>query len=267
MSNTVFPVVRRSLVIVLALLALASACKKDPKLPPPGSSQPDKFLFDRGTQLLQQKNWIAAREYFSKIVESYPNSPYRQDAKLGIGDAYLGEGRLDAVILGANEFKEFLQYFPLNRKADYAQSRLCYAGSKQMLSSQRDQTATEAAIKECDTFLNNQAYAASMYRPDVEKIRRQAQDRLSQHAFEVGVTYLRQRYPPGAISRFMQVLADDPGYSKKDEVYFYLGEAYVKSARKVEALPMYERLLSEYPKSKYAKKAEARVKQLKEGKD
>jgi outer membrane protein assembly factor BamD len=259
----VFPVVRRSLVIALAALAFASACgKKDPKLPAPGSAEPDKFLFDHGTQLLQQKNWIAAREYFRKIVDNYPNSPYRQDAKLGIGDAYLGEGRIESVILGANEFKEFLQYFPLNRKADYAQSRLCYAGSKQMLSSQRDQTATETAIKECDTFLNNQAYAASMYRPDVEKIRRQAQDRLSQHAFEVGVTYLRQRYPPGAISRFLQVLADDPGYTKKDEVYYFLGEAYMKADRKVEALPIYQRLLTEYPNSKYAKKAQERVKKL-----
>ena len=261
---TVLPVLRRSLVIILAALALTSACgKKDPKLPAAGSSEPDKFLFDRGTQLLQQKNWIASREYFRKIVDNYPNSPYRQDAKLGIGDAYLGEGRVESIILGANEFKEFLQYFPLNRKADYAQSRLCYASSKQMLSPQRDQTATENALKECDAFLNNRAYAASMYRSDVEKTRRHAQDVLSQHAFEVGLTYLRQRYPPGAISRFLQVLADDPGYSKIDEVYFYLGEAYVKAGRKVEALPLYDRLLSEYPKSKYAKKAEARAKELK----
>ena len=42
---------------------------------------------------------------------TYPGSPYRADAKLGIGDAYLGEARSDSTVLAANEFREFLNFF------------------------------------------------------------------------------------------------------------------------------------------------------------
>ena len=107
--------------------------KKDPKLPAVGSADADKFLFERGTSALEKKNWLDAREYFKKLVDTYPQSTYRQDAKLGIGDSYLGEKRDRVAILAVNEFREFLQYFPLNPKADYAQYRICAAEAKQML--------------------------------------------------------------------------------------------------------------------------------------
>ena len=44
-----------------------------------------------GTEELNEKNWLTAREYFRQLMESYPQSQYRADAKLGIGDTYLGE--------------------------------------------------------------------------------------------------------------------------------------------------------------------------------
>jgi outer membrane protein assembly factor BamD len=254
----------RVVTVLLAALTLVSACGKgDPKLPAPGSSEPDKFLFDRGTQLLKDKNWLAAREYFRKIVDTYPNSTYRQSAKLGIGDSYLGEGHIDSVILGANEFREFLQYFPLHERADYATYRICYAASKQMLSSQRDQTATNDAIRDCDTFLRNQAYAASPYRAEVEKLRRQARDRLSEYEFNVGLTYYQMRNPIGAINRLSQLLGEDPSYTQRDAVYFYFAESLLKLERKAEALPLYERLVAEFPKSKFLKKAKERILELK----
>ena len=124
-----------------------------------------------------------------------PQSTYRADAKLGVGDAYLGEKRVDSLILGVNEFKEFLQYFPLNPKADYAQYRICAAESKQMLSPQRDQTATREALRDCDAFLQNNP--TSKYRTEGEALRRQARDRLSESEFEIGVSYLRMRWYAG----------------------------------------------------------------------
>jgi outer membrane protein assembly factor BamD len=117
------PVIRRFLAAgaALYLLAAAASCGSAPKLPAAGSVDADKFLFDQGTKSLQEKKWLNAREYFRRLVDTYPGSPYRADAKLGIGDAYLGEGRADSIVLAANEFREFLNFFPLNPRADYAQ--------------------------------------------------------------------------------------------------------------------------------------------------
>jgi outer membrane assembly lipoprotein YfiO len=253
-----------TLISTLVLLASAASCgRHNSNLPAPGSVDEDRFLFDKGTALLQDKNWLVAREYFKKLIDTYPQSGFRHDARLGIGDSYIGEGRTESYILAVNEFRQFLQLAPLNRKADYAQYKICLAQSKQMLNSQRDQTATRDALTDCDAFLR--AYPTSQLRPEVEAIRRLARNRLSDHEFGVGLTYFRQKVYQGADSRFRGIIADDPGYSDIDRVYYYLAETmYLGSVgdRKKEALPLYERVL-EFPNSEYLKKAKERIAEIK----
>jgi outer membrane protein assembly factor BamD len=257
----------RALALLLAAVCLAGVAGcggKKSKLPAAGSVEPDQFLMDHGNDALAKKRWLTAREYFKKLVDTYPQSQYRQDAKLGVGDSYLGENTLESNILAANEFKEFLTYYPLNPRADYAQYKVGLAHFKQMLSAERDQTETKEALKEFDRFL--QVYPNSALRPEVEKYRREARDRLSEHEFRVGLGYLRQRWVPGAIGRFKGVLQDDPQYSGRDAVYFYLAEALAKlgtTESKNEALPYYERIGAEFEKSSYSEKAKKRIADLK----
>jgi outer membrane protein assembly factor BamD len=251
------------LVLSLVAVALLAGCHREPKtaLPAPGSSDADKFLFDRGNESLAKKRWVAAREYFKKLVDTYPQSPYRQDAKLGIGDSYIGENTIESNILAANEFKEFLQYFPLNPRADYAQYKAGLAHFRQMLSAERDQTNTQDAITEFDVFLRN--YPNSPYRGEVEKLRQQAKDRLSEASFKVGLLYYRIHNYAGAIARFRDVMTTNPEYVGRDGVYFYLAEIYHKLQQDAEALPLYDRLVKEFDKSDYLGKAQKRITELK----
>jgi outer membrane protein assembly factor BamD len=254
---------RRAMGLVALALALSTlgACGSKQAVPTLGQADADVYLFQRGTELLAKKNWLTAREYFRRLVDSYPQSRLRADAKLGIGDSYLGEGRIESYILGANEFREFLTFFPSSPRADYAVYRLGYAQSKQMLKAERDQTATHEALRELQRFLDS--YPDSKYRPEVEKLHRQARDRLSESEFRKGLLYYRIRNPVGAVSRFAELLKADPTYSKNDAVYYYLAESYVKLNVVPEALPLYDRLLKEFPKSEYRKKAEKRLAELK----
>ena len=245
-------------------MALSACGPKRSKLPAAGSVEADKYLFDHGNDSLAKKRWLTAREYFKKLVDTYPQSPYRQDAKLGVGDSYLGENTLESNILAANEFKEFLTYYPLNPRADYAQYKIGVAHFKQMLGAERDQTETKEALKEFDRFL--QVYPTSPLRAEVETFRRQTRDRLSEHEFKVGLGYLRQRWLPGAIGRFKAVLEADPQYTGRDAVYYYLGEALskAKSAEALtEAVAYYGRIPAEFQKSDYLEKAQKRLAQLK----
>jgi len=258
-------VFRRTALVLCAVLSAAalSACGSKVRLPAVGEAEADKFLYDRGTELLLKKSWINSREYFRRIVDNYPRSIYREEAKLGIGDSFIGEGRIESLILGANEFREFLSYFPRSPRADYAQYRLGYAQFKQMLGPQRDQTATVDAIRELQKFLD--AYPDSKYRPEVVKLNRQARDRLSESEFKIGLLYYRIRWYQGALLRFSALLQSDPEYSKRDELYFYMGEALKRTGLLGEALPMYDKLVKEFDskKSKYFKTAEKRVEEVK----
>ena len=84
-----------SWLVVFALLA-GVGCSSASRRPPAGTPDPDRFLFERGTEELNDKDWFTSREYFRQLVDSYPQSPFRGDAKLGIGDSHLGRARRKA---------------------------------------------------------------------------------------------------------------------------------------------------------------------------
>lgn len=242
----------------LGMVACAGSAQV--KLPPAGSSEPDKFLFDRGNEELSQRHWYAAREYFRNIVDRYPQSAYRPDAKLALGDTYLGENSAESRVLAVNEYQEFLNYFPTHARADYAQFKIAYAHYKQMLSPQRDQTETRETIAEFTDFLTR--FPKSELLPDARKYLREARDRLSEHEFEVGLFYYRVKWCPGAIDRLQQLIKDDPQFSGRDGAYFYTAECYYLSKQNALALPLYDRIVKEFSESEYLDRAQKRVAEL-----
>src|SRR5688572_17912667 len=166
----------RSAMMIVTLVILPS-CSSRPAIPPPGSAQPDRFLFDRGNESLKEEQWTNARTYFQQVVDNYPQSPVRPDAKLGMGDSYLGQSGTENLVLAANEFREFITFYPTHPRADYAQYKLAMSHFGQMRAAERDQTETREALKEFDVFF--QRYPNSSLTPEVRKNWRVARDRLS----------------------------------------------------------------------------------------
>jgi len=255
-----FSSLTRGAVALVAIVALAACHRNKATLPAPGTVDADKYLFDHGTDSLKRRRWLEGREYYKKLVDTYPQSPYRQDAKLGIGDSYLGENSLESNILAVNEFREFLSFFPGNPKTDYAQYKIAVGYANQMLGPERDPTPAQDAMTACEAFMRN--YPTSTYRPEVEKVRRQARDQLSGKDFKVGLQYYRINWFPGAVARFKGLLEADPEYSQRDAVYFYLAEVYRKANNAKEALPYYDRVIKEFEKSEYLERAKKRMAEL-----
>ena len=251
----------RSLVCIL-IVALVSACASGPKKPPVGTLEPDKFLAERGTEELNKKHWLTSREYFRQLMDSYPQSTYRADAKLGLADTYLGEGSAESNVLAINEYREFLSFYPTHPRADYAQFKLGMCHFYQMHGPDRDQTETQSAIAELTTFV--QKFSTSALLSEGRARLREARDRLSDSDYRVAYFYLRtQKFPPAAIDRFNAILKSDPEYSRRDAVYFYLAEALLKVNRSAEALPYLDRLIAEFETSEYLELARKLAETLK----
>ena len=250
-----------ALSLMVLLLAATAACGGKKSIVPAGTAQPDRYLFDRGNEEVQKKHWVNARVYFQQIVDNYPQSPLRPDAKLGLGDSHLGEGSSEQLVYAANEFREFLQFYPTHARADYAQYKLAMSHFKQMRAPERDQTETKEALKAFNEFFER--YPTSTLTPQVRKDWREARDRLSASSFHVGLFYFRSRWYPGAIDRLREVLRDDPSYTGRDAVYFYLAEALTKTDKKAEALPYFDRLVKEFEQSEYLGEARKRMEELK----
>lgn len=253
---------RRATLLVWFVAAIGvSACSAARSQLPPGTAEADKFLFTRGEEEFKERNWLRAREYFRQIVDNYPQSPFRPDAKLYVGDTLIGEDTSESLVLAQNEFREFLTFYPTNPRADYAQFRLAYAYSQQMLAPERDQSATRDVVKELQVFLDR--YPNSSLMPEARKLMREAKDRLSEASYRVGYYYYRIRWYRGAIERFREVLATDPEYTRRDAVYYYLAESLRLTDKKPEALPYYERLLKEFEQSEHLEETRKRITELK----
>jgi outer membrane protein assembly factor BamD len=250
-----------ALAAVLALGLSACASSGVTANGPGAPSDADKVLLDRGTLALKDHKWSAARQYFTKLLDSYPQSEYRADSKLGVGDSYLGEGNSGSFVFALNEFREFLSFYPTNPHADYAQYQLATVHYKQMLSRGRDSTETREAVKEFQAFVDR--YPKSSMLVDARKRLREAKDRLGDDEYGVGLFYLRIKWYTGAEDRFKKLLQDDPGYTHKDALYFSLAETLEKSVKKPEALPYYERLVAEFQQSQYLDEAKRRIALLK----
>ena len=251
-----------ALVLAAAALAAIVACSTGTgRVVPGGTLEPDKFLFDKGNDAMMRKKWLNAREYYKQVVETYTGSVYRPDAKLAIGDTYLGEGSSDALVLAENEFTEFLSFYPTNKRADYAQYKLGLAHFRQMRRPERDQTETREAIQQFRTFVAR--YPNSELMPEVQAKLREARDRLSQADYLVGFFYYRQRWYPGAIDRFQAILKEDPEFTRRDAVLFHLAESYMKVKREAEALPYYERIVEQFEQSEYLVDTRRRIDEAK----
>lgn len=247
---------------VVLLAALTGACATGAaRKPPTGTPNPDKFLFDRGTENLNKRRWVVAREYFRQLVDTYPQSEYRADGKLGIGDTYMGEHSAESFVLAINEFREFLNFYPTSKRADYAQYKLAMCHFYQMRDPMRDQTETRDAIRELDTFVAR--YPQSTLHDEAKQHLREARDRLDRWDLQVGIQYYRFKWYAGAIGRLQPLVNNDPEFTDRDAAYFYLGESLMKVKQDAAALPMFERLVKEFERSVYLEAAKKRIEELK----
>jgi outer membrane protein assembly factor BamD len=251
---------RRHAVPFVALAVLSAGCGARQELVPPGAVDADRVLYERGQEAVKERRWADARDYFTRVIDGYPQSQYRADAKLGMGDVYLEQGSAESLVLAQAEFRDFLAYFPTSPKADYAQYRLAMTHFEGMRAPERDQTETRAAVSELTRFVER--YPDSELIDEARTRLREARDRLSESSFRVGLHYFRTGWFPGAVPRFLELLEEDPGYRRRDEIYYYLAESFRRAENKTEALSYYERLVAEFESSEYLQEARERIAEL-----
>ena len=249
---------------VATALACSSGFDRRPELPS-GDVDADRLLFERGTAALEESDWTDARVYFVSIRDEYPQSQYRADARLAIGDTYEGEGTLEASVLALDEYQDFLSLYPTHPRAGYAQYKVGLVHFAQMRRAERDQTSTLNAVLAFETFIS--LYPTDPLLSVVRERLRDARDRLSEHDFVVGRYYHRLKNYAGAISRFRQILDGDPAYTRRDEVYFYLAESLASTNQTTEAIPYFARLVDEFDASQYLEQAKSRIAELEGGQE
>ena len=200
-----------------------------------------------------------------RIRDNYPQSALRAASRIGIIDTFEGQANVTSYVAAMNELREFLRlYPPTHELAPLAQYKLGMVYFNQMRRPERDQSETRSAIEEFEAFVDQYADVAEAQLLDEVRARlREARDRLSDSSFYVGRFYYRLEYYAGAIDRFREILARDPGYARRDLVYYHLADSLAETDRGPEALPLFERLVAEFPQTEFLEAATQRIAELK----
>ena len=94
-----------------------------------------------------------------------------------------------------------------------------------------------------------------------EKIK-DCEERLAAHTLSIGELYYKRAAYKASTSRLIDILTAYPNYSEMDKVYYFLGDSYYKWNKVEESIPYFRKLITDFPQSKYAKKATERMEEI-----
>jgi outer membrane protein assembly factor BamD len=253
---------KRTLTLLLAvsLAAASSGCRgvKKPEIAPELATS-DEALFKEAEKYIK-KDPERARLYLRQIIDSFPQSFYAQRAQLAIADTYFAAGDEGNMILAAAEYRQFISRFPVSPSAPYAQYQIAMSYFKKILKPGRTQEKTVQALAEFKRVATT--YPGT---EEAEKARekiKECEERLAEHTFGIGYHYYRVGAYKSSVTRLTEALTNYPFYSRLDKLYYYIGDSYFRWGKVDQAGPFFTKLITDYPKSKYAKKAQKRLREI-----
>jgi outer membrane protein assembly factor BamD len=235
------------------------------------SAEPDKVLYDRAQADLKAGRYTEGRLALQTLINTYPDSEYLAKAKLAVADSYYKEGGTSNLTQSIQEYNDFRTFFPFLDEAAYAQMQIGLAHYKMMEKSDRDKTQGEAAEDAFQAFLLS--YPQSPLTPKAEQYLRDVQEVLADSDYKVAYYYYTKTDYRAAAARLVEVTDRYPLYSQNDDALWMLGNIYerAKQVSRSEddknhwsdlASKCYDRIVRDYPLSKYAPSSKVRLKDM-----
>ncbi len=218
----------------------------------------DRVLFEEAAKEVRKGHFDTGRLLFSTIINTYPDSAFLPLAKLAIADSFFLEGTTSALIQAAQQYQDWLTFFPTDPLADNAMLKVAEAEMRQMGLSDRDISHARKAEQRLKSLL--QQYPKSSLRPIVESRLREVQENLAMHNLTIARYYgdkfaLGKGGLKGSQSRLKEIVEKYPCFSFNDEVLFRLASTYQSEEEPDEAAKYYQQLIAGYPDSEFNEKA------------
>ena len=245
------------LVVVVGLLALpACASKRKAKKEQEAQFLTASSLYQAAKAEFEKRNLRKARTLLEKIQFSGDDRQTLEPlVRLLLADAtfYLGDDL--SLIEARSKYLDFVTLYGDHPLAPYAQFQAGVCSLKQAANPARDQSETAVAITDLRDVVRR--YPESPFAAASKEALVRAETNLAEHEFLVGRFYLQKRKYRAATARFRGLMDTYPHYEHREKLYFHLGKALLLGESVSEGKSCLDRLLADYPESRYAKEAKA----------
>lgn len=206
----------------LMLAATLSACAFGASETVVEEPAPPEELMARADALFAEERWAAAATAYGEVERLHPASTLVKRAMIRSAESSYRDYNYDQTVVTATRFLEF---YPSDERAPYAQYMIAMSFYNQITDVDRDQSVTRQALQQLRTLINR--YPNSEYAREGQLKLDLTVDHLAGQEMTVGRYYLRRRQYVGAINRFRTVVERYQSTTHVAEALHRLVEAYL----------------------------------------
>lgn len=213
----------------------------------------------KGNESLRTKDYLDAEKYFEYVKTKYPYLDAAKEAEIRLADTDFDRERYTEA---RDRYNNFVKLHPTHPKVDYAAFRAALTHYKDMPSEffilppskEKDQSQVRAANKALTDFVRS--YPNSIYQPEAKRILDDTRRRLAQHELYVADFYAKRDKWPAVAQRLETVAQKFSGLGYDETVLFRLHDVYGKMKDKSRAEDALRRIISRFPGTPAASKAQ-----------
>ena len=249
--------IRLCAMFTLIILALGS-CSGKKETKPEGLFDPQKaFVF--ANEQIEKKDYEGARITLLEIKNKDTSRKIAPLAQLKIADSYIKEDEPD---VGIAEYKKFIEEYPDNQYAPYAQYQIAMVYFNKIEDAERGYGYAAKALKEFGKL--EQMFPRNPYRDVIDLRIKQCRNMIAEYEFLVGKFYYKKGSYNAALKRLEGLLKNYPEYKEEATVLFYTGMSCKNLGKNDKAQEYLARLIEKYPNNKIIKKAKKELDSLKQ---
>ncbi len=236
--------------VATGTLVLFASCGKQLRK----EDMPLKELRARATTLLKKGDFEEASEHLQLMVMKFPDDPKINTYKLSLANCKFCNQEYEPAF---HLYENFHQYYPNDKRAEFAKYRAAVCKYQQTRDFERDQTQTEATIRTCKEYEENSSY--QKYRTQVIAMHGTCTQKLIDKELDICKFYIKKN-KPAAASKRIEFLRRHFVTQKKDLEPSVLYLEYKVAEKKQDAQGRQKaiaELMTHYPNSPYTKLATA----------
>lgn len=170
-------------------------------------------IFEAGNDALKEKQYLAAIDYFTKLKDNFPFSPYSTEAELSLADAYYLD---EDYFMAAETYKDFESLHPRNPAMPYVLVQIALSDMKSYTSVDRP----PAALVEAEEYLNRvrEEYPDSEYALQAQALIGECRRQMAEHELYNADFFMRIGKYGAASRRYAEIVRNYPDVTPIAEV-------------------------------------------------